>query len=417
MKDNTKQPTTYMLVGADWGEIDNDLVRLKDVVLLRASQYPDIKDAVAQIKGPANIILAAHGSADGYFAWGAGKRPSDSHAINTQPDGLKVYDYSYPQLFADLPRSGIGSVTIQSCFGAEAEKLQSLKNAPSGTIVQTMSSGTNVELNSIIDNFNDKLSLTQHPTPATLFLQGLRAFSSEEYQIGVSQTQDNSDPYRALPHIIGVGGPTPLAIDLDTQLRNLADAKTSPDLSQAVNLVQQNFNPGDKADIVNMALRIEHGDATIGHASNPQTNADELRVAYALTAAYLHTSGTMDKWVADAAKFTAPDLQTRERLADTMLHQSNGFPDPAAPLAPGNMTLLPMASGSPDIRLPGKPDVTVDVATLPAKDSDALAFLNAKIAQACATLDKNSISLGMSSYGELFSTPITVTCGKEPQQR
>ena len=300
-KSNDPRIKTYVLV-CEKGEDDGfNLYRQRDdVIILQPKPGETIEQVAAKIQGPANVILQAHGETNGTFQW---------HQDERVP---------YSQFFQALPRSGILSVTLGSCYGGIAQREDILSAAPPGTLVLSMTGPQTSSVSSVTVMFAKE---TWHLTrPVDLYIKALDNFDSDryrEYMTWSNQTyreNEITDPNEALPHILGIGGDPPQPIDLANQLGALSGQQNAPAFQRAVQRVQELFdtvrgrtNPvkggkwvifnslGPEAerklddDIAAMAQKLARGDVP--------KNAEEKRIAYALTAAYLDESGELQRMI------------------------------------------------------------------------------------------------------------------------
>jgi len=277
---------TYVLVGADFRRIVSPeaekAATRRGVHFLHVDNYPDIRDAIAQIRTPANIIGAFHGNKNGKFKW-----------------GNRWGRISYKDFFAELPRTGIQSITLESCYGGEANASRFLIYAPKGTVIQSVVGPDNIGLASTLMNFTNRLDgLSQQ---AGLLVSALAAFNPWRYEHETTKIDlrkhkhFNTNPLQALPHIIGVGGGQ--RIDLSDELGRLtgilSDPKTKAAWDQAVAKVKKEFGAAANGKIDEIIRKIEKNGKVGQDGSNVQ-KANELRVGYALTAAYLDASGELE---------------------------------------------------------------------------------------------------------------------------
>lgn len=229
-----KQPiVTYVLVGADHDDALTDTVKgyanNKNVVVLRASDYPNLEDAINQIKGPANLIVACHGQ--GYENDDGSVEATGSFTWETAGEiGPK-----YSELFSKLEKKGIGTVTVLSCYGGSA--LEMLKDVPAGTIVQSLTSSM-AENNALFsENFQEETRDVTDPT--ALILEALDNVDPKFYEAA------NIGPAsEVLPTMIGIGGHPPIEINLETlsQQLNIDGRHDRHDLKDAIKLVKQHFD-------------------------------------------------------------------------------------------------------------------------------------------------------------------------------
>lgn len=293
---------TYVLIGHDMQHTDVAYTQRGDAIILRAEQGKTFEDAVAQIKPPANVMLMAHGTENGTFKW------HEKEMV------------SYYRLLQNLPRSGITTVMLNSCYGGLIQTPENLQAAPAGTMVQTMVSPTNVGVNSQSWDFIDETKGVHDSVG--LYVKALDNFIPKTYTVAVPEFSKKSkikfdlDPVKALPRVLGVGGEPHIIIDMDEQVQKLAhitmnDAQRAAWAragSRAKTLLDGNFrdvNSKDlnlepvgetyvgykklQADMHVVSQKILNGQSLVG--KDKVETANNLRMAYALTALYLDESG------------------------------------------------------------------------------------------------------------------------------
>ena len=298
---------TYVLIG-------HDMARYDDIYSEQAKTDPNLiiihpkpgetaATIAAQIVGPANIILHCHGKKEGTFQW--------------NKDDWKPYGY----LFAALPRSGIVSISLGSCYGGIAQADEALTAAPPGCIVQSMTGPKTPNLHSISLKFSTES--TDFTNKVSLFLEMLDNFNPTTYKDSVEYlnqkdgTNDDTDPNHALPHILGLGGNPPKRIDLAAEMKNLSHQHDAEAMKRTIERVQNHFDTdssrpltyfgvqflpsltsgslGPEAekkldqDIADMAAKLQQGYVP--------ANVEEKRLAYAITAAYLDESGELKRMI------------------------------------------------------------------------------------------------------------------------
>ena len=330
-----KQPTTFVFVGnnnASGTYLDAVFYDARsDCYVVRPEGHSiteSIEKTTTETTIAGNIIGSFHGSPDGTFEWNA-------------EDGKGT---PYNDFFCALPRQGIKSVTLTSCFGGTAENV--LETLPPGCLLFTIASDTNVGDASQSAQFAEETEgLTK---PIDIFLEILDNFDPESYRHG-RESENNkrriknealldSDPNHAIPHIIGIGGPVPVTLDLNEETRRLITQKNPHHVHDAtwqrtIERVKSRFDevgwkfdpkdpryilfhdsdPAQKTisdkQVAAIAQRMMDGDTTV-----PAT-IEEKRIAFALTAAYLDESGKLGILVAQAkAPHPGPEMITkRER--------------------------------------------------------------------------------------------------------
>lgn len=328
---------TYVLVGADnkgeafLKESAKELSNKWGIVVLEQSPDEEIEDTIRKIKPPANVILLAHGNEDGSFQW------HHDHQLNYSDR------FSYADIFSALPRQGILSFTLNSCYGGSANAKRFLKAAPAGMMVQSFVGAHNMGDGRMTTDFI--IEGTSLSNKTDMLLKAFDNFDPREYitytemwNRKLSNTND-SNPENALPHIVGIGGNPPRVINLDNELKTLNYGGSSTDnllsrrdedaFNRAVTRVQNSFdtqhwitNPDNDQTIVwqnlgasgesilddsiaAIAAEIRTGkftpDALMpeGLSEEQQSiyRAERKRIAYALTVAYLDESGEMQRMV------------------------------------------------------------------------------------------------------------------------
>jgi len=330
---------TYVLIGDNIEMVYAQYSIRGDVTIIRAKPKQSIEDAVKGIETPANILLAAHGGQDGTFGWNKNER------------------LPYARLFAALPREGIASVTLSSCYGGTAISDSFLEVAPAGMLVQSMVGARNLNSGNLAFDF---ISETKNETnPVTLFLKTLDNFDPKEYKNYIEYWdkkrggRSDSNPENALPHIIGMGGKPPQRIYLElvaAEINSRIITDTHEDAwKKSIKRVVDTFetqhiylqNPdgqmlvqdlGPEAeiklddDIERIAGMLRRGEKLGG--KTPIERAENKRIAYALTAAFLDESGTLDYWkaqqVAQVPKTVKEAVQDKQQIV-TATEQSSGI--------------------------------------------------------------------------------------------
>ena len=165
---NTGQIRTYVLVGAD--DPGNTMQKEQaqafrdrgDVTVLEQQPGKTLEQTLKQIQPPANLILIAHGGEDGVFGWRANE------------------SLPYAQLFSKLPRQGILSFTLDSCYGGSANAKAFLKVAPPGMVVQSLVGPHNWGSgNHTFDFISETVRLSNR---TDLLLKAYDNFNPEEYK-------------------------------------------------------------------------------------------------------------------------------------------------------------------------------------------------------------------------------------------
>ena len=292
----TSPAPSYVMHGAEF-------VNVRGNEHIRATPGQSVAEAAGSIRTPANVILAAHGQPEGTFLWNLGEK------------------LPYADLLGALPREGVHSVTITSCYGGTALSYETLRMAPPGTIVQTIVSESSKGVFGFTKRWGDELRDIDRPGDA--FIVALDNFDPQDYERQIRylnatyhESSDHS-PDHALPHVIGIGGTNPQRIDLDDTITRLAASgatlATDKNWASSVSHVQSLFdtvnlrmNP-DAPDEQMMSGGDEHAldDAIAAVAKKIErgerpANVEERRIAYGLAAAYMDASGELARMQAKA---------------------------------------------------------------------------------------------------------------------
>lgn len=301
---------TYVLNGDNSSSDMSAFALRSDVVSMYPKKGQSVADVAAGLKGPAHVIIRAHGDDHGNFRWSKSER------------------VSYVEFCKYLPRTGIASIVIGSCFGGQALYEDVLKVAPPGTILITMTGPKTLNPDGVIHDFS--FETKNETNPINLFLKIMDNFDPKEFSDSVeSEKKQNpiyslfgklvTDPEQALPHVIGIGGTPPTTIDLATKCTELKGKEGDVHIAAAVARVQAMFDTkhtrstpaprpghpdevlttyqslGSKAEralddhIAEVARKLTRGE--------PLKDIEERRIAYALTAAYLDESGALKRIV------------------------------------------------------------------------------------------------------------------------
>jgi hypothetical protein len=322
---------TYVLIGYNQAQEDAAYSQRKDVIILRPKVGESIAEVAAKIHGPANIILQCHGGEDGTFTW---------HENESK-------HHSYTELFQALPRSGILSITLGSCYGGTAQRADILSAAPPGCLVQSITGEKTPSSKSVTPKFAAESKFLTNPTD--LFLEALDNFHParykefQEYGNKKLGAHDITDPDMAMPHMIGLGGKPPLRIDIKAEMKQLTHADKAA-MARAIARVQDRFDtecrvtyvnekgqkeldgfmeqslgdPAEKAldgSIATMAAKLQKGYV-------PQ-NVDERKLAYAITAAYLDESSAFRQRMEKQPDYLNPHVDyAKEAAAHPELHKA-----------------------------------------------------------------------------------------------
>lgn len=337
---------TYVLVG-----YGNDLLgggaykSLGDVEVIEYEPGVSITEVAKKIKPPANIILQFHGGNDGTFTW-----------TRKQHEKLEPFT-PYIELISKLPRSGIECIMLGSCYGGIVmdERYDAILRAvPSGCLVLSMISAKTINFDNISTQFAKESKGLLNPVD--LYLEALDNFHPVRYREfteytntkNKDKTKYTTDPQEALPHMLGIGGNPPLRIDLNEEMKRLKPPyqTTQTAMARAIIQVQARFDmecivtkvneqgqklPNEKMlqnenwtehytrkqkkalddRIAAMAAKLQRGEMPKG--------AEEKRLAYAITAAYLDQSGQLKSWVTSQPGYV--DYQTEQARKNARLHE------------------------------------------------------------------------------------------------
>lgn len=319
---------TYVLAGHDHnGAFTDGLAQLEgrsDVVIIRPIPGESIADTMRKqgIAAGDNLVVASHGTQGG-IEWNQGE--------------IARYDTA----FGALPE-GINTIAVTSCFGGSAQA--SLASVPKGTVLQSLVGTETVNVSSAITQFSREAKAGLSPTD--MFLEALD--NVDPNQVAAVATRENSasnnqplvaDPNKVLPHVIGIGGNPPISINLNDRIAQMgkeADNGTLDRiaLDRAVQKVTERFDTTHDTKEMEMtgfswsefkvtheyrsteANRGEHAEAAlkdeiIGVSMKlqmglPLETIEEKRIGYAIGAAYMETSGELDKLMAQAKSVPAP---------------------------------------------------------------------------------------------------------------
>lgn len=329
-------PKTYVLIGHDNESMGLDEYQKRpDVIILRARPGESIQQVAKRIHGPANVILQAHGLETGIFA---------SHGMFTWNQGETI---PYSTLFSALPKVGIISITIASCYGGTGQTEQMLRSAPPGVLVIPLTGPKT--LNTAALSLQFAKEIRKFSKPIDLYLEGLDNFDSQTFkgfQTHMNQqsgTQHVTDPEAALPHIIGVGGNPPVRINLMDAMGQLKGKEETSAFKRSLRRVQERFDTvnrqivpdypgyvrdvslGQKAERA-LDIRIAQLGQKLAIGYLPK-DVDEKRIALAITAAYLDESGELQRLAERQPGYINPF--TKFDANDNIIHPRMLLPHPS----------------------------------------------------------------------------------------
>ena len=306
---------TYVLIGHDQKDADA-IYSQHDVTILRPKLGQSMQDLIqeANIQPPANVILQAHSDRPGHFQW------NENEGVN------------YKDLFSALPRSGILSVTLGSCFAGSVVKETMLEALPPGTILQTMTGRQTENLSSASLKFAAETEGLTNPTD--LYLKALDNFNPQQFKDFFEARNKNyhyqayADPNKALPEIMGLGGSQALVFNLNDEMDKLSQKVDKVALEKAIQRVQTRFDTARgyardgnvfKLDLekINNGLGAEAETAVDGQirtvakqlmrGEKPDgktvESVENKRIALAITAAYLDESGLLSQAIDEQKGF------------------------------------------------------------------------------------------------------------------
>ena len=316
-------PTTYVLAGDDPTDAFKTTVehykQQKNVVVLTASDFPSLDDAIKHIKPPANIVIACHGQVNendvptGTIRWNKGEHRGP------------YYDELFEKITAAAPKD-VGAISVLSCNGEIA--FEDLSSIPHGTVLQVIA-GAKASSNTYFNNaFQEETSKTNDP--ATLAIEMLDNVDPVNYQklLAIRQelgtkTPELDKPENLLPLIIGIGGNPPVVINLDETSEKLVQSShTHPhEYKQAIKLVQAHFDT-DK-DIVRLEVLKQDFGANLkdfdGHVSEQKKGELTELIVAKLKEKFPGDADKID--ASSAGKYFDKLVSMRERDAQHVLEQ------------------------------------------------------------------------------------------------
>jgi len=255
---------------------------------------------------------------------------------------------NYKDIFSILPRDGIGVIIFSSCYSGNAVEEDTLRTAPSGTVVIPTSSTTSVSNGNFAFSFSqENAGITK---AADFYLEILDNFDPKQYHDDIIYNPfhwlDDSNPMNALPKVIGIAGNPPIIINMEGKngyVAKLANTKIDATVWQhAIDTVKIRFdrvnyrcdydkaireftadvcNNADtalsmyksddelKSAIDNVAQKIRTGQGWLevgkeftdkDGVKRPATEidvAEEMRIKYAIGFSYMDKSGELDAMI------------------------------------------------------------------------------------------------------------------------
>ena len=273
----------------------------KDCEIIYHKDGESIENCLKRIHPPANVIVQCHGGPDATFTWNANSPRSP-----------------YTRLFHALPKRGIASVTLTTCYGGSAQVAAILKAAPEGLLVQALTGVHTLDSGDVNIKFAEETAGLKKPID--LYLKALDNFDPVEYAVYIDYWSIKhkaiyiGDAEQALPRILGIGGKSPIIIDLEKSFRILHEKTGDPALKSAISRVQKLFDTKHIHTFINInTLETTRNDISLGNPSEEALDAsialmaqklasgykpkdaEEKRIAYAITAAYLDESGELQR--------------------------------------------------------------------------------------------------------------------------
>jgi hypothetical protein len=210
----SKPIKTYVLAGHD----DNEAYKIelselmtrkgRDVEIIRAQPGETLQQAMRKIHPPANVLLAAHGGANGSFTWN---------------EDETCY---YSSLFKALPREGIDAVFVTGCYSETS--VNDIRHVPAGTVVVPFVGAKSPTYNytGIMWARETRNELLEPETailemydnlPASKFAEWNRE-SNAERMWGNRTT----NPLDIIPTLVGIGGRSSQIINLKDEITRLS---------------------------------------------------------------------------------------------------------------------------------------------------------------------------------------------------
>ncbi len=317
---------TYVLAGHDHNNAFADSLGVfrarGDVVVIQPQAGEAIADTLRKhgMAAGDNVVVASHG-AKGGIEWNKGEI------------------VSYETIFKTLPE-GISTVAVTNCFGGSAQ--DSLAHVPKGAVLQSLVGSETIGVGTAVTQFAREATAGMSPTD--MFLEALDNIDPKEVasvaarENAVSTTPAFvTDPNKVLPHLIGIGGGEPINLnDKIAEMGRAGDAGTLDRvaLDKATQMVFNRFDTTRDGREMEMTgfdwseFKVTHAyksaEVSGGKAAEdalreqilgvsvkmqlgvPLEGFEEKRLGYALSAAYMETSGELDKLMAQAKGTTAP---------------------------------------------------------------------------------------------------------------
>ena len=287
--DQTPSPHNYVFAGYDHNGALSGILRYyrdkPDFTILSHKDYtkPYVALAGKEIPPNSNIILAAHGG-ERTFAW----QPKEHTNKSTQ----SLY---YTDLFENLPRKNIDKIFIESCHGGSAIEPYYMRQAPLGAVVLATVSKSEYGYGGLTTQITAETTKL-HPIDSYIeILENIDPYRYSEAQR--HHREDYSEEQIcdiAIPPQIGIGGKPFVILDFGEELEKISgdgDVEQDPKWREAIALVKERFNKPNPTAPTDYFVQEVANKIQCGETLN---RYDESRIGYALSAAYLKTTGKFD---------------------------------------------------------------------------------------------------------------------------
>jgi len=303
-----------LIGGNQLGDVENQQA-MRNAKIISVADSPDFEKATKKIPqnvSGINILLTAHGDPQGRFLWNEGTLEFDGEDV----DRIGVEWLEYKILFQNLPRKGVNTISIGSCYGETAITEANLQVAPEGSVVISIASKDHESLKMFAGQFakeTDKLI-----NPIDIFIEALDNFNSKEYIKEAKRIEIDENAALAMPSTIGIGGKIPTIINLDDKLQYFENKKELNKKNEywqnAIKRVKLRFDresagcelntKNDNCEAIfsdtkhsqyttdnELTKKIDEVSAKINNGNYAPKDAEEIRISRALVAAYMDESG------------------------------------------------------------------------------------------------------------------------------